>query len=70
MIEIKHDGCISCAGCAAVCPSGALELVGTRIMFYPEKCIQCGMCVKVCPASVIRLTKEGKAPGTTGKTQK
>ena len=58
MIEIKHAGCILCAGCASVCPAGALELVGTGIKYYPEKCINCGMCSKVCPANVVKFTKE------------
>ncbi|MBN2477785.1 4Fe-4S binding protein [Candidatus Micrarchaeota archaeon] len=60
MIKIHHSGCILCAGCASVCPTGALELVGTRIKFYPEKCISCGACVRICPANVIELVKEKK----------
>lgn len=56
-VEIKHAGCILCAGCAAVCPKDALELIGTRIEHFPEKCISCGACVKVCPAGVITLKK-------------
>lgn len=60
LITIRHEGCILCAGCAAVCPTGALELVGNRIEYYPEKCIKCGACVKVCPASVIKLERGAK----------
>ncbi|MFH1221501.1 MAG: 4Fe-4S dicluster domain-containing protein [Candidatus Micrarchaeota archaeon] len=60
MIRIRHEGCILCAGCASVCPTGALELVGNKIEYYPEKCINCGACVKVCPAAVITLDKVGK----------
>ncbi|MDD5023021.1 MAG: 4Fe-4S dicluster domain-containing protein [Candidatus ainarchaeum sp.] len=57
MIEIKHEGCIQCAGCCSVCPTSALELVGGKIVFYPEKCIKCGNCVRICPANVIELKK-------------
>lgn len=57
MIRIRHEGCILCAGCASVCPTGALELVGNKIEYYPEKCIKCGTCVKVCPAGIIKLEK-------------
>lgn len=57
MIRIRDEGCILCAGCASVCPTGALELVGNRIEYYPEKCIKCGACVRVCPANVITLEK-------------
>ena len=60
MIKIKYEGCIQCAGCASVCPNGALELIGGKITFYPEKCIQCGACVRICPANVIELTKGEK----------
>ncbi len=57
MIRIRHEGCILCAGCASVCPTGALELVGNRIEYYPEKCVKCGACARVCPANVITLEK-------------
>lgn len=57
MITIDHSGCILCVGCAAVCPYGAIELVGTRMKFYPEKCTDCTLCVKVCPANVIEMYK-------------
>ncbi len=56
-VEIKHAGCILCAGCASVCPVNALELIGTRIEHFPEKCISCGACARVCPANVITLKK-------------
>ena len=60
MIKIRHEGCIQCAGCCSVCPKSALELIGSKVVFYPEKCIQCGACVRICPANVIELKKEGK----------
>ena len=59
-IKIKHEGCIKCAGCASVCPAGALELVGDKIVFYKEKCIGCGACVRICPANVVEMNKEGE----------
>ncbi|MEM2909182.1 MAG: 4Fe-4S binding protein [Candidatus Bilamarchaeaceae archaeon] len=56
-VIIRHEGCILCAGCAAVCPKRALELVGNKIAHYPEKCVACGACVKVCPSGVISLKR-------------
>ena len=44
MIEINHDRCIQCVGCASVCPVLAIELVGLRMKTYPEKCISCKAC--------------------------
>ena len=56
-ITINNEKCIFCGGCASVCPTGALEVRGTGLKFYPEKCIGCGLCVKVCPANAITLKK-------------
>ncbi len=56
-VEIDHNGCILCVGCAAVCPVNAIELRGTRMDHFPEKCIDCTLCVKACPANVIRMRR-------------
>lgn len=61
MITIKHDGCILCVGCSSVCPTNAIEVVGTRMEHFAEKCIDCGLCVKVCPSNVIQMYKGVKA---------
>ena len=58
MITIKHDGCIYCVGCSSVCPTGAIECVGTRMEHFPEKCIDCGLCVKACPNGSITVDRE------------
>lgn len=60
MITVEHSGCIVCAGCAAVCPFSAIELIGNRIKVYGEKCTDCGICVKVCPADVIEIYRNVK----------
>ena len=69
-VKINYEGCILCAGCAAVCPKSALELVGTRIEHYPEKCISCGLCVRACPANVLSLVKESREPKPVRKITK
>lgn len=70
-VKINYEGCILCAGCSAVCPKSALELIGTRIEHYSEKCISCGLCVRACPANVISLVKESKKiPEGIKKTKK
>lgn len=60
MIKIEHKKCILCAGCASVCPFGAIEMVGTQMKTYPEKCKDCGTCVKICPANAIDLCKKAE----------
>ena len=62
MITIKHDGCILCVGCSSVCPTNAIEVVGTRMEHFADKCIDCGLCVKACPANVIQMYKGVKQP--------
>ncbi len=57
MITIKHDGCILCVGCSSVCPTNAIEVVGTRMEHFADKCIDCGLCVKICPSNVIQMYK-------------
>lgn len=61
MITIDHSGCILCVGCSSVCPTDAIEVIGTRMEHFPEKCIDCGICVRICPANVIEMFKGVKA---------
>lgn len=57
MITIKHEGCILCVGCSSVCPTNAIEVVGTRMEHFSDKCIDCGLCVMACPSNVIQMFK-------------
>lgn len=61
MITIKHDACIVCVGCSAVCPMQAIVYSGNRMKVIPEKCIDCGLCVMACPANVITMYKGVKS---------
>ncbi|HIH22152.1 TPA: 4Fe-4S binding protein [Candidatus Micrarchaeota archaeon] len=67
MITIKHDGCILCVGCSSVCPTNAIELIGTRMEHFPEKCIDCGICVRTCPANVIEMHPKKKSEKSADK---
>lgn len=57
MITIKHESCIMCGTCVAVCPVKALEAAPEKIEHFPEKCIDCGLCVSSCPVKIITLHK-------------
>jgi len=54
--------CIGCTLCAKICPSEAIELIGTggnaEITYHVDRCIFCGECVDICPTNAIYTTKE------------
>lgn len=56
-IEIESDACTLCLSCTSVCPTQALQSVGTSpgITFKEQDCVQCGLCQSACPESVISL---------------
>ncbi|MGQ9629265.1 MAG: 4Fe-4S dicluster domain-containing protein [bacterium] len=51
------------APCVAVCPTGAMEKLGTEepVLIREERCIGCKACVAVCPFGVIYMSNEGRA---------
>jgi carbon-monoxide dehydrogenase iron sulfur subunit len=50
------------APCVAICPTKAIEKLGTGlpVLIREERCIGCKFCVMVCPFGVITLRKDGK----------
>jgi len=62
-LKVDIDKCIGCAGCANVCPSGAIEVTDfdegwRRIQFHLTRCISCGRCEEVCPEEAVKLTDQ------------
>jgi len=50
---IDGSGCTACGACAAVCPTGALQMISgdstIMILFDHTRCTECGGCKAICP---------------------
>lgn len=51
---VEKNQCTGCAGCANICPSGAIGITQDENGFHrpiinQEKCTNCGLCKTVCP---------------------
>ncbi len=51
-------GCVGCATCVRVCPTGAIKLHKNEISFDLKKCIFCGNCSYYCPKGAIVMSSE------------
>ncbi|OEE67948.1 (Fe-S)-binding protein [Enterovibrio norvegicus FF-33] len=56
-IDVATSDCTLCMGCVAVCPTDALQSIGSSpgMTFREQDCVQCGLCEQACPESVITL---------------
>jgi L-aspartate semialdehyde sulfurtransferase ferredoxin len=56
-LKYKHDLCIHCGACTAVCFSGALTLLKPQweLNFDSEKCTVCELCIKACPLDLFHI---------------
>ena len=57
------EKCIHCGKCAAVCPSGAIEMVDGRPAWTKSKCLKCCGCINRCPVSAIQYGKKTTSRG-------
>lgn len=59
-LEIDRDTCVQCAGCVALCPTQALDMLGLDLRCADPLCIGCDLCVRFCP--VVALALEPLSP--------
>jgi len=61
-IRLDRGGCIGCAACELICPTGTLETHdegGIRSFTYSHyQCVCCGACVRTCPEGAAELRHE------------
>lgn len=66
---VDRTKCISCGGCIAICPVGAIKFVDGKAHIDPKKCVKCGSCQNFCPMGAIDISIPDPA-GTTNKKPK
>lgn len=56
-LKYKHEQCVHCGACTAVCFSGALTIVKPQweLKFDSEKCTVCELCLKSCPLGLFKI---------------
>jgi MinD superfamily P-loop ATPase len=60
---VDETTCDHCGRCEEFCQYGAMTVLRSRILFFPELCHSCGGCTLVCPNGAIH--EEPKRIGTT-----
>jgi len=50
---VDEAACDHCGKCEEACQYGALTVLQSRILFFPELCHSCGGCMLVCPKRAI-----------------
>lgn len=50
---VDDECCTACGTCADVCAYGAIAVIGTSVLVFPELCHACGACSLLCPEAAI-----------------
>lgn len=56
--SIRHDACLSCGKCAALCAFDAISLQNDGYAVDPLRCEGCGVCAHLCPAKAIDFEEQ------------
>lgn len=56
--SIRHDACLSCGKCAALCAFDAISLQDDGYAVDPLRCEGCGVCAHLCPAKAMDFEEQ------------
>jgi MinD superfamily P-loop ATPase len=59
--EVDEARCSACGACADVCAFGAIIVIASTVLVFPELCHSCGACALLCPEAAIH--EEGRQVG-------
>lgn len=45
---VDESACTLCGACRRTCAYGAIRILGSKVIVFPELCHNCGACVRVC----------------------
>lgn len=51
--SVKHERCLACGGCVAICPQDVVVISAGRADVNADKCTGCGLCIRFCPFGAI-----------------
>ena len=57
-VKVEMTRCIGCENCAAICPTGAIQVKSGKASVEDKLCVECCACVYDCPMDAITLPRE------------
>lgn len=57
MIRVDSSKCMGCGQCAAICPTGNIQIRGAKAEVLGN-CMNCGHCYAICPAQAVQMPPE------------
>ncbi|MER2138687.1 MAG: 4Fe-4S binding protein [Succiniclasticum sp.] len=57
-VTVEMKRCIGCENCAAICPTGAIQVTDGKASVREDTCVECCACIYDCPMDAITLPRE------------
>ncbi|MBR2182449.1 MAG: 4Fe-4S dicluster domain-containing protein [Acidaminococcaceae bacterium] len=62
-VKVEMTRCIGCENCAAICPTGAIQVEDGKASVKEQDCVECCACIYDCPMDAITLRREDSDNG-------